>query len=581
VVCPASLKSQWRNEIHRFCRRDVQLISGPAAERAGHYASDCFFTICNYEQVLKDILHIERNEWDLIILDEGQRIKNWEAKTSRVVKGLKSRFALVLSGTPLENRLDELYSVVQFIDDRRLGPGFRFFNHHRIVDEKGKVLGYKHLDDLRDRLRPLLLRRTRDSVKLELPERTDEIVRIPPTGEQKALHDAHMQTVCGIVRKKFLTEMDLLRLRMALLMCRMSADSTVLVDKQKPGYSTKLERLGELLDDLADEEGRKVVLFSEWTTMLNLIEPLLSKRGLRFVRLDGSVPQNQRQELVHEFQTDPECRFFITTNAGSVGLNLQAANTVINVDLPWNPAVLEQRIARAHRMGQTRNVQVYILVTEATLEENLLTTLGAKRDLALAALDAESQVDTVSMVSGAEELRSRLEVLLGAKPEANIDVSQKREEETLVAAGAPVDGASAEPAGRISNPSEQGDSAGRFGKPSYERGSPAARRERVAAAGGELLGAVFRFLGELVQEGQPTPIDGAAGDASALGGVTPNQSISTQSIPTQSIVQGIRNRLDECVVEEDGRPRLTLTLPDRSALDHLAQALSRLLVATQ
>jgi superfamily II DNA or RNA helicase len=570
VVCPASLKSQWRNEIHRFCGRDVQLIAGPAAERAGLYASDCFFTICNYEQVLKDILHVERTEWDLIVLDEGQRIKNWEAKTSRVVKGLKSRFALVLSGTPLENRLDELYSVVQFIDDRRLGPGFRFFNHHRIVDEKGKVLGYKNLDDLRESLRPLLLRRTRDSVKLELPERTDEIVRIQPTDEQKALHSAHMQVVVAITRKKFLTEMDLLRLRMSLLMCRMSADSTVLVDKQKPGFSTKLERLAELFDDLADEEGRKVVLFSEWTTMLDLIQPLLKKRGLRFVRLDGSVPQARRQELVHEFQTDPECRFFITTNAGSVGLNLQAANTVINVDLPWNPAVLEQRIARAHRMGQTRNVQVYILVTEGTLEENLLATLGAKRDLALAALDANSEVDTVSMVSGAEELRSRLEVLLGAKPEANIDVSQQRAEETLVAAAAQADGAASQSAGedvgRISNPSEQTESAGRLGKPSYEGGEPVARRERVAAAGGELLGAVFRFLGELVQESQPAPIDADTG------------AVSPSAIPS-NIVQGIRNRLDECVVEEAGRPRLTLTLPDRSALDHLAQALSRLLVA--
>src|SRR4029079_6635766 len=138
-----SLKSQWRNEIHRFCDRDVQLISGPVAERARQYASDCFFTICNYEQVLKHILSIEQTPWDLIILDEGQRIKNWEAKTTRVIKGLRSRFALVLSGTPLETRLEELFSVVQFIDDRRLAPAFRFFHRHRIVDDHGKIAGYK------------------------------------------------------------------------------------------------------------------------------------------------------------------------------------------------------------------------------------------------------------------------------------------------------------------------------------------------------------------------------------------------------------------------------------------------------
>ena len=138
--------------------------------------------------------------------------------------------------------------------------------------------------------------------------------------------------------------------------------------------------------------------------MLGLIEPLLDKHDLGYVRLDGSVPQKKRQSLVHEFNTRADCRVFITTNAGATGLNLQAANTVINVDLPWNPAILEQRIARAHRMGQTANVQVFVLVTEATIEENMLTTLSAKHELFTAALDSESEVDTVTLQSGMEEL---------------------------------------------------------------------------------------------------------------------------------------------------------------------------------
>jgi superfamily II DNA or RNA helicase len=520
VVCPASLKSQWRSEIHRFCDRDVQLVAGAARDRWNQYSNECFFTICNYEQVMRDILSVERVKWDLIILDEGQRIKNWQAKTSNVIKSLKSRFALVLSGTPLENRLDDLYSIVQFIDARRLGPGFRFFNKHRVLDEKGKVLGYKDLADLRQALKPVLLRRTRDSVRLELPPRTMEFVRIPPTDEQMALHDAHMQVVATIVRKKFISEMDLLRLQKALLMCRMAADSTYLCDKQAPGCSSKLERLDELFEQLFDEEGRKVVLFSEWTTMLDLIEPLLKKRGLDFVRLDGSVPQKQRQELVYKFQTDPECKLFITTNAGSVGLNLQSANTVINVDLPWNPAVLEQRIARAHRMGQTQSVQVYVLVTEGTIEDNLLATIAAKKDLALAALDAESDVDQVDLASGMEELKGRLEVLLGAKPEAPVDETIKQ--------------AAAEETRRLGE----------------------GHRERVAAAGGELLGAAFKFLGELVSQQETT------------------------APPPESLVANLRAGLGACVEEDsDGKPRLTVTLPDRSALESLAQTLAKLLAA--
>jgi superfamily II DNA or RNA helicase len=520
VVCPASLKSQWRNEIHRFCDRDVQLVSGAAGERAVQYANQSFFTVCNYEQVLRDILSVEQVKWDLIILDEGQRIKNWEAKTSNVIKGLKSRFALVLSGTPLENRLDELYSVVQFIDDRRLGPGFRFFNKHRMVDEKGKVLGYKNMAELREALRPVLLRRTRESVRLDLPPRTIEFVRIMPSDEQLEIHRTHMQIVASITRKKFISEMDLLRLQRELLVCRMAADSSFLVTKEAPGHSTKLDYLAELFDRLFEEQGRKVVLFSEWTTMLNLIEPLVKKRHLDFVRLDGGVPQKQRQALVHRFQTDPDCKLFLTTNAGSVGLNLQAANTVINVDLPWNPAVLEQRIARAHRMGQKQSVQVYVLVTERTIEENLLLTIAAKRDLALAALDIESDVDRIDLVSGMEELKGRLEVLLGARPEAPLDETAKQ--------------AATDDTRRLSE----------------------AHRERVASAGGELLGAAFKFLGELVSQ-QEAPA------------------------PPEALVANLRAGLGACVDEDpNGKPRLVVTLPDKQALENLAQTLARLLTAS-
>jgi len=516
VICPTSLKSQWRNEILRFSDRDCRLVMGSAKERPTQYTNGAFFTVCNYEQVLRDILAIEQVKWDLIVLDEGQRIKNWETKTSRIVKGLRSPFALVLTGTPLENRLDDLFSIVEFIDERHLGPAFRFFNRHRVVDEKGKVLGYRNLGDLRERLKPVLLRRTRAGVMEQLPPRATEVVRIPPTDEQLQLHGSHMRIVSAIVRKKYLTEMDLLRLQKALLMCRRSANSTYLVDRQEPGYSSKLEHLDDLLGQLVEEEDRKIVLFSEWTTMLDLVEPLLGKRGMGYVRLDGSIPQKKRQGLVHEFQNSPECRLFITTNAGSTGLNLQAANTVINVDLPWNPAVLEQRISRAHRMGQRRKVQVFILVTEETIEENLLQTLSAKHHLALAALDPESDVDEVDMVSGMEELKRRLEVLLGAKPEAAVDESEKarREEET----------------------------------------ARTAQRERIASAGGQLLSAAFSFLGEMI----------------------PKQEETEES---KRMAEMLRGRLSECMErDEEGRMKLTVALPNANVLDDLATALSSLLL---
>lgn len=515
VVCPASLKSQWRSEIQKFSNFDCQLVVGTANSRATQYNNDCFFTVCNYEQVLRDILHIEATPWDLIILDEGQRIKNWEAKTTQVIKSLRSTFALVLTGTPLENRIDELYSIVEFIDDRRLGPDFRFYQRHRVLDEKGRVIGYQHLEELRKNLQGVLLRRTRNSVLGELPPRTTDMLRIRPTDEQREMHLAHMRIVNSVIRKPFLTEMDLLRLQKALLMCRMAADSTVLCDKVEPGYSSKLEAIDELFERIFGEADRKVVLFSEWTTMLNLIEPLLKKRNIAFVRLDGSVPQKKRQGLVRQFQEDSNCKLFMTTNAGSTGLNLQFANTVINVDLPWTPALLEQRIGRVHRMGQKKPVHVFVLVTEETIEESLLATLSAKHELALAVLDPDSDVDSVDLSTGIDALKQKLEVLLGAKPDAAIDESQRRE----------------------------------VGKQSSE----VADRQRLADAGGQLLSAAFEFLGQMLPPQPETPA-------------------------SRALATDFKQRFAECIErDESGKPRLSITLPDTVALDSLAESLARLL----
>ncbi len=514
VICPASLKSQWRIEIKRFSNRSCQLVLGSAKERPAQYDSDNFFTICNYEQVLRDFLSIERVRWDLIILDEGQRIKNWEAKTSRVIKALKSPFALVLSGTPLENRIDELFSVVEFIDDRRLGPAFRFFNRHRVVDQKGKLLGYKNLDELRRKLKPVLLRRTRKEVIKDLPPRTNHILRIPPTEEQLDMQKGHRKVIQTIIQKRYLTEMDLLRLQKALLMCRMCANSTFLVDKEPPGYSSKLKELDQLLDQLMAEEDRKIVLFSEWTTMLNLIEQILEKRELNYVRLDGSVPQKKRQGLIQQFRNDPACKLFITTNAGSTGLNLQAANTVINVDLPWNPAVLEQRIGRAHRMGQKRPVQVFLLVTENTLEENLLATLSAKHELSLAVLDPQSQVTQVDMVTGMEELKKRLEILLGQKEDAAEDESMKAQ---------------------VENEAEA-----------------LAKKEKIATAGGKLVGAAFAFIGELFSE-------------------------KDQSEEIAKLADAFKTKLSDGMQKnEDGSLQMTISIPDEAFLDNMARSLAKM-----
>jgi superfamily II DNA/RNA helicase len=293
----------------------------------------------------------------------------------------------------------------------------------------------------------------------------------------------------------------------------MGADSTFLVDKQPPGYSSKLEELGRLLDQLRAEQDRKIVLFSEWTTMLNLIEPLLEERNLNYVRLDGSVPQKKRQGLIHQFQNDTDCMLFITTNAGATGLNLQAANTVINVDLPWNPAVLEQRIGRAHRMGQKNPVQVFLLVTTETLEENLLATLSAKHELSLAVLDPEADAAEVDMTTGIEELKRRMEVLLGARPEAAEDESMKAEVEKEAAV--------------------------------------LAKKEKIAAAGGQMVSAAFAFMGEMFADNDDAEIEHLAG--------------------------AFKASLGDCMQKtEDGQLKMTITLPDETFLENMARSMARM-----
>ncbi len=184
IICPASLKSQWRNEIFRFCDRSCQLITGGGKERVDQYHNDAFFTICNYEQVMRDLATVESVPWDLIVLDEVSASKNWESKTSQMIRSLRSPFAIVLSGTPLENRLDELFTVVQLSMTACsvLHIGFSIETVKSMSEANRSV--YQRLDELRELLKPILLRRRRNDVLQQLPERTDEIIRIAPTAEQ-------------------------------------------------------------------------------------------------------------------------------------------------------------------------------------------------------------------------------------------------------------------------------------------------------------------------------------------------------------------------------------------------------------
>jgi superfamily II DNA or RNA helicase len=390
VVCPTSLKHQWEREIARVIGRPARVVGGFRTARAEAFRAGSFYTITNYDTVYRDLDLIAAWSPDLVILDEAQRIKNWSTRTARSVKRIVSPYAMVLTGTPLENRLEELVSIVEFVDLHRLGPTFRFLDHHQVRDEVGKVVGYRNLDDVGRTLAPVLLRRRKDEVLRQLPGRLERQFFLPMTPEQIRHHEENRETVGRIVsrwrRYRYLSEADQRRLLIALQNMRMACDSSYLLD-QTTDHGTKADEVATLLDEIFQEPGTKAVVFSQWVRMHEVLVRRLERRPWGHVLFHGGVESARRRELIDRFREDPRCRAFLSTDAGGVGLNLQHASVVVNVDLPWNPAVLEQRIGRVHRLGQTRPVQVLSLVSKGTIEEGMLSVLGFKRSLFAGVLD--------------------------------------------------------------------------------------------------------------------------------------------------------------------------------------------------
>jgi superfamily II DNA or RNA helicase len=390
IVCPTSLKHQWQREIERCCDRSCEVMDGLRHRREKLYATDTFFKVANYDTVYRDLEFIQRWSPDLVILDEAQRIKNWTTRTARSVKRIVSPYAIVLTGTPLENRLEELISIVQFVDRFRLGPTFRLLHEHQIRDNDGKVVGYQKLDQIGKTLEPILVRRHKDEVLDQLPERIDSNIFVPMEKLQLEYHNENREIVARIVHKwrrlRFLSEADKNRLMIALQRMRMSCDNSYLVDHRSDA-GRKADEAVTLLDEMFEQPDAKVVIFSQWLRMLELIQRRVEGKPWEHVNFHGGLSSNKRMEAIDRFRNDPKCRVFLGTDAGGVGLNLQHANVVINMDVPWNPAVLEQRIGRVHRLGQRQPVRVINFVAQGTIEEGMLSVIKFKKSLFEGVLD--------------------------------------------------------------------------------------------------------------------------------------------------------------------------------------------------
>jgi SNF2 family DNA or RNA helicase len=338
-------------------------------------------TLTTYAILRLDVELLAKEPWDIAVLDEAQAIKNPTSQTARAAFELGAGFRVALSGTPVENRLEELWSVMHFANPGLLGGRSGFDERYASPIAAGDRDAAARL---RSKIRPFVLRRTKGDVLPDLPPRMDHVLHVALDDEERAVYDAVRVATKKDVAEKLLQGGGVLAALEALLRLRQAACHSQLVPGQSADSSSKIERLLESLEEAA-ADGHKALVFSQWTSFLDLVEPHLDAAGIRKTRLDGST--RDRGAVVSEFQSEggPPV-MLVSLKAGGTGLNLNAADHVFLLDPWWNPAVEEQAAGRAHRIGQERPVMVHRLVAKDTVEERILALQEKKRNLADVAL---------------------------------------------------------------------------------------------------------------------------------------------------------------------------------------------------
>ena len=389
VVAPKSLMFNWREEAARFTPNLRVLVhTGTARDLARVSENDLILT--TYGTLLRDAPELAEMEFDYVVLDEAQAVKNASTASAKAVRLLRGKHRLALSGTPVENHLGELWSLFEFLNPGMLGEAKVL----RMAGGLGRNPGPEARQLLAQALRPFILRRTKQQVARELPPKTEQTIYCELDSEQRKFYDelrAHYRhSLLDQVQSHGLAKSKMHVLE-ALLRLRQAACHPALLDAKQPiDASAKVETLLDRLDELR-EEGHKALVFSQFTSLLAIVRKRLDESGVRYEYLDGAT--RDRKAPVDNFQNDPECGLFlISLKAGGLGLNLTAAEYVFLLDPWWNPAVEAQAVDRAHRIGQTRPVFAYRLIARDTVEEKVLELQKTKRDLADAILGEDNSL---------------------------------------------------------------------------------------------------------------------------------------------------------------------------------------------
>jgi SNF2 family DNA or RNA helicase len=397
VVCPTSLVFNWLAEAERFVPHlRVLALSGPGRQSHFSRIPEVDLVVTSYALIRRDLERYPSMTFDTVILDEAQHIKNRETQNAQAVKAVRGDHRLVLSGTPLENSVLDLWSVYDFLMPGYLGSARDFRERYEVPITKERDTAT--MARLSRRIRPFLLRRLKRDVVQELPPKIEQVTYCeltPPQAElyQKVLEATRKEVLSavgeqGMARSRMIMLTALLRLRQVCCDLRLlDAEAGRSDGSESPEPGGKLQVFAELLDEIVDG-GHRVLVFSQFTSMLALLREHLDEAGLGYCYLDGST--RDRGAVVQRFQSDAQVPvFLISLKAGGTGLNLTGADTVIHFDPWWNPAVEDQATDRAHRIGQSRVVTSYKLITRGTVEEKILALQQRKRELVAATLTGE------------------------------------------------------------------------------------------------------------------------------------------------------------------------------------------------
>ncbi len=413
VVLPTSLIANWQAEAARHAA-PLRLLTLQGADRARDFPRmaehDVVFT--TYPLLWRDLAALQAQPWHLLILDEAQMVKNAASRAARALRRLNARHRLCVTGTPLENHLGELWAHFDFLMPGFLGDARSFQRLWRKpIETNGETL---RAQLLARRVRPFILRRRKQDVATELPLKTEVIRRVQLQGEQRALYEsvrlAADEQVRRVLQRQHFAGAQITILD-ALLKLRQVCCDPQLVKGLKTSPSmerAKMEWLRDMLPELVDE-GRRILVFSQFTEMLTLLEVELAALGLPFLALTGATKANARGAVVQQFQARSVPIFLLSLKAGGVGLNLTAADTVIHLDPWWNPAVERQATDRAHRIGQDQPVFVYKLVVQGSIEERMLALQARKAALAEGVLGHDA---AAAVKFSADDLRGLLAPLV-------------------------------------------------------------------------------------------------------------------------------------------------------------------------